>query len=98
MDKTTYLNHLRQLWHKNWPASVPRAPHYPFGKVLLTDCLRKRAQITPDKPVIVYYGQELAFKQLDDLSDRFASFLAEAGLQKGDRVAVFLPNCPHDGC
>jgi len=94
MDKTTYLNHLHQLWHENWPASVPREPHYPFGKVLLTDCLRKRAQITPDKPVIVYYGQELTFKQLDDLSDRFASFLAEAGLQKGDRVAVFLPNCP----
>ncbi len=94
MDKPTYLNHLRQLWHENWPTSVPREPHYPFGKILLTDYLRKRARITPDKPVIVYYGQELTFKQLDDSSNRFASFLAEAGLQKGDRVAVFLPNCP----
>lgn len=94
MDKKGYLNHLHRLWEENWPSFIPREVHYPFGKVLLTDYLRKRAQVTPHKPVIIYYGEELTFRQLDDLSDRFASFLAESGLVKGDRVAVFLANCP----
>jgi len=94
VDEQQYLDHLNQLWKKNWPEEVPRAPHYPFGEVLLTDYLRKWAELTPDKPCIIFYGKELTFKQLDDLSSRFASFLAAKGLKKGDSVAVFLPNCP----
>jgi long-chain acyl-CoA synthetase len=94
MDEQQYLGQLKKLWEKNWPESLPREPEYPFGEVLITDYLRKRAELTPDKPCIIWYGKELTFKQLDDLSNRFASFLAECGLQKGDRVAVFLPTCP----
>ncbi|MBW2061648.1 MAG: AMP-binding protein [Deltaproteobacteria bacterium] len=94
MDEQEYLDRLNKLWEKNWPAHLPKEPLYPFGEILLTDYLREWARQTPDKPCLIYYGTELTFKELDDLSDRFAAFLAAKGLRKGDRVAVFLPNCP----
>ncbi len=94
MEEREYLDRLDELWSKNWPAGIPREPEYPLGEVLLTDYLRGRAKETPDKPCLIYYGTELTFQQLDDLSDRFAAFLSGTGLGKGDRVAVFLPNCP----
>jgi acyl-CoA synthetase (AMP-forming)/AMP-acid ligase II len=94
MNEQQYLEHLERLWEKNWPEGLPKEPHYPFGEITLPQYLRKWAELTPDKPCLIYYGKELTFNQLEDLSSRFASFLAAKGLKKGDRVAVFLPNCP----
>jgi len=94
MDEREYFGRLNQLWEKNWPPGLPKEPDYPFGQILLSEYLRKWAQKTPDRPCLFYYGTQLTFGELDDLSDRVAGFLAEQGLKKGDRVAVFLPNCP----
>ncbi|WP_137388994.1 AMP-binding protein [Rhodoligotrophos defluvii] len=89
-----YLRHLRALWQQRWPAEVPREPRYPLGEIPLTEYLRAWAARTPDKPVVVFYGRELSYGELDRLSDRFAAMLRNRGLEPGDRVAVFLPNCP----
>ena len=94
MNERDYLSKLEALWKKNRPSELPPEPRYPIGEVPLTDYLRHWARETPDRPCVIFYGTELTFGQLDDLSDRFASFLAEKGLSKGDRVAVLLPNCP----
>jgi long-chain acyl-CoA synthetase len=94
MEEKDYLELLNRLWGKNWPAHLPREPIYPLGEILLTAYLQEWARLTPDKVCLIFYGKELTFKELDDLSSRFAAFLAAHGLQKGDRVAVFLPNCP----
>jgi acyl-CoA synthetase (AMP-forming)/AMP-acid ligase II len=94
MDEREYFDRLNQLWEKNWPSDLPKEPVYPFGQILLSEYLSKWAQKTPDRPCLIYYGTQLTFSELDDLSDRVAGFLAEQGLKKGDRVAVFLPNCP----
>ena len=38
-------------------------------------------------------GQDITFRQMDDMSGKFASYLrGPAGLQHGDRVAIQLPN------
>lgn len=94
MDEKQYLEKLEQLWEKNWPANFPKEIDYPLGEMLMTDYLREWARRIPDKAAIIYYGTELSFRELDDLSDRFASFLASKGLKKGDRVAVLMANCP----
>lgn len=94
MDETKYLEHLYYLWKKNWPAELPKEINYPLGKMVVAEYLHKRAELTPNKTCIIYYGTEITFGVLDDLSNRFASFLADQGLQKGDRVAVFMSNCP----
>jgi long-chain acyl-CoA synthetase len=94
MEEKAYLEHLKRLWEKNWPSHLPREPVYPLGEIPLTEYLREWARLTPDKTSLIYYGKELTFKDLDELSDRFAAFLASRHLGPGDRIAVFLPNCP----
>ena len=94
MDEKLYVQKLEELWEKNWPAGVPREIRYPFGEKPITEYLEERARIHPDKVAYIYYGYELTFGDLNDLSSRFASFLASQGFSKGDRVAVFMPNCP----
>ena len=94
MNPDEYLQHIAELQQRNWPTGVARAPTYRFGEVLLTDYLRRWAQIQPDKPAYIFYGAELSYRQLDQQSDALAALLAQHGVTKGDRVAVFLPNCP----
>ncbi|MBM3554446.1 MAG: AMP-binding protein [Alphaproteobacteria bacterium] len=94
MSEQAYLDRLHGLWRKNWPKGIPTKPVYPFGEVLFTDYLRQWARKQPNKPAFIYYGAELTYGRLDEESDRFAAYLAANGAKKGDRVAVFLPNCP----
>src|SRR5579883_1171674 len=93
-DEESYLQSVRALWRENWPAGVPREPVFPIGEAPLADYLRHWARVQPEKPAFIFYGAPLTYGALDALSDRFAALLAENGVGKGDRVAVFLPNCP----
>src|ERR671939_148719 len=40
------------------------------------------------------HAEQLSYRELADLSARFASRLAAAGIRKGDRVATLLPKRP----
>ena len=93
-DEAAYLAHVAKLREDRWPAELPRQAHYPLGEIPITDYLSRRAAANPDKTAIIFYGREISFGDLDRLSDGFAAHLAALGLVPGDRVAVFLPNCP----
>ena len=56
--------------------------------------LQETASAHPDKNVAVFDGGQLTYGELDALSDRFATGLTKAGVKRGDRVAVQLPNIP----
>jgi long-chain acyl-CoA synthetase len=60
----------------------------------LFEYLRHFATVTPNKPAIIYYGNVITYKELNELSDRFAAFLLKKGVRKGDKVALFMQNCP----
>ncbi|KPJ77504.1 MAG: AMP-dependent synthetase [Deltaproteobacteria bacterium SG8_13] len=47
----------------------------------------------PDRTAVVYLGERFSYRRLRDLSERFAGALASLGLQKGDRVMIYIPNC-----
>lgn len=94
MDEAAILSTLHALWERNWPPTVPRTLQYPLGEIPLSDCLREWARRQPDVPAVVFYGTEISYAELDWLSDRFAALIARHGAQAGDRIAVFLPNCP----
>jgi acyl-CoA synthetase (AMP-forming)/AMP-acid ligase II len=93
-EEREYLDRLRALWSAAWPAGMPREPRYPHGEVPLTEYLRVWARLQPEKPAYIFYGREVSYRELDELSDRFAALLVPQGVGKGDPVAVFLPNCP----
>ena len=48
----------------------------------------------PDRTAILYLGEQYSFSRLRDLSERFAGALVDMGVKKGDRVILYIPNCP----
>ena len=60
----------------------------------LHEYLRQHARTQPDKPAYIWYGTSISYRQLDEWSDTFAQQLQRLGVGKGDRVALFLQNCP----
>ncbi|MGB9683751.1 MAG: long-chain-fatty-acid--CoA ligase [Candidatus Bathyarchaeales archaeon] len=83
---------LEKPWYKLWPTGVRKTIDYP--EVPLFEFLRSAAQKHPDKTAIVYFDRELTYKELDVLSDKFATASVDLGVKKGDKVAIFLPNVP----
>jgi long-chain acyl-CoA synthetase len=56
--------------------------------------LSETAQSSPDRPVALFAGGQLTYRELDQASDRLAAALAAAGIRPGDPVALQLPNIP----
>ena len=94
MHERAYLDHLASLQADAWPANAPREAHYPHGQQPLSEYLRAWASTQPDRPALDFYGHSITWAELDRLSDRCAALLVELGVKVGDRVAVFMPNCP----
>ncbi|MFC1415095.1 long-chain-fatty-acid--CoA ligase [Streptacidiphilus cavernicola] len=60
----------------------------------LATMLRESAQAHPDKPCLRAGERTVGYAELDRTSGRVAANLLAAGLVRGDRVAVQLPNVP----
>jgi long-chain acyl-CoA synthetase len=86
MKQEVKLSHIKSAWKKG--------PRFPLGVVPLHEYLREWAKRQPDKDALIYYGKRFTYKELDQIVDRFATALHNLGVRKGDRVTVFLPNCP----
>jgi long-chain acyl-CoA synthetase len=94
MQEQSYLEQLNALQATAWPAGRPTAPVYPLGQQPLTEYLRHWAKVCPTKAAVHFYGYRLDYARLDELSDRCAALLMDQGVKPGDRVAVYMPNCP----
>ncbi|KRW57828.1 AMP-binding protein [Pseudomonas sp. TTU2014-080ASC] len=94
MPLDSYLQQLDALHAAAWPAGKPREPQYPHGQQPLPGYLRAWAQSQPEAIALDFYGYSLSWAELNQLADRCANLLAELGVKAGDRVAVYMPNCP----
>ena len=47
-----------------------------------------------DATALIYHGEALSFASLEDEGRRAATVLSDLGVHNGDRVALWLPNCP----
>ena len=83
-----------RFWMKNWPAGVPTELVYRLGPKPLFEYLRQNAREMPNRPAYIYYGKTITWSDLDLFSDRFAGFLHSLGIGKGDKVMLFMQNCP----
>ncbi|MEX1091893.1 MAG: long-chain fatty acid--CoA ligase [Acidimicrobiia bacterium] len=79
-------------WHDQYDPDVSTSLTY--LETTLDALLRRTAGTYPEHAAISFYGRTLGYKMLDQLVDRLANGLQELGLRPGDRVALFLPNCP----
>ncbi|WP_081723411.1 AMP-binding protein [Paraburkholderia mimosarum] len=69
------------------PATIDPDLH-PSLAHLFESAMREHAQ----RPALRAGGQTLSYADVDRLSSDFAAWLQHAGVKKGDRVAVMLPN------
>jgi long-chain acyl-CoA synthetase len=83
-------------WLKFYDDGVPHTLDYP--DVPLHWFLEESARKYPDTLASIMPGRfqdtKLTFKELNDLANRLANALIDLGVKKGDRVALYMPNCP----
>ncbi len=79
-------------WLKFYDRHVPPNLNYPEKS--FWEIARDAFNISPGRVAFHYMGRAFTFKQVDDLSNRFANFLTQNGVKKGDIVGVNLPNLP----
>ncbi len=79
-------------WLQYYDDGVPE--QLPAPKQPLHDLLSNAARETPHRPAIVFFSQKIGYHELDLLSNRFAHALRDLGVQRGEHVAIVLPNIP----
>ena len=78
--------------HSHWPRRLPRQLEIPRTSLWFN--LEVAARRFPDKPALHYVGATLSYAQLHEQALRLAAWLQSRGVQAGDRVALFMQNCP----
>ncbi len=79
-------------WLLHYDSGVPES--LPLPRQLLPDLLNNAARDFPERAALIFFGQRIGYRELDRASNRFAHALRGLGLQKGERVAIILPNVP----
>jgi long-chain acyl-CoA synthetase len=89
---TSGREHAEPVWVREYPTDVPAridVSAYPS----VADMLERSCERYRGRPACECMGTELSYDQLDRLSQDFASYLQNVlGLQRGDRVALMMPN------
>jgi long-chain acyl-CoA synthetase len=80
-------------WFKHYDEGVPHSLK-PYPEKTLLDVLREDSLAHADSPALLFKGASLSYGELERQSTAFAAALISAGIRKGDRVAVLLPNSP----
>ena len=79
-------------WVSAYPAGVRQKLTYPLQPLHLF--LENAAIRSPQQAAVVFFGKKITYQKLAAEAEQFAAALVDCGIEKGDRVAVVLPNCP----
>ncbi|TMH94464.1 MAG: AMP-dependent synthetase, partial [Betaproteobacteria bacterium] len=84
--------YLSRPWLRHYQEGVPASVEIPLKSV--TRMFDEATERAPEGTAVVFYGRSITYRELREASDRFACALAELGVKKGDRVALYLVNSP----
>ncbi|MES2355730.1 MAG: long-chain-fatty-acid--CoA ligase [Pseudomonadota bacterium] len=82
---------MEKIWLKNYPAGVPAeidVDAYRSVAHLFDESVKKYHT----QPAYMCMGAAITFQELDQMSRNVAAWLQAAGLAKGTRVAIMMPN------
>ncbi|MBA0166265.1 long-chain-fatty-acid--CoA ligase FadD [Pectobacterium sp. CFBP8739] len=83
---------MEKIWLSRYPADVP-AEIDPDRYSSLIDMFENSVRRYADRPAFVNMGEVMTFRKLEERSRAFAAYLQnQLKLQKGDRVALMMPN------
>jgi len=75
-----------------WPRRVPHSLTLPETNVYYN--LEVSATRYPEKTAMVYYGSEISYRRLAEEVNRFAGYLTQLGIGRGDRILLYMQNSP----
>ncbi len=81
---------MEKIWLKYYPAEVPA--EIEKTNETLVDFLEDACKKYPNNRAFTSHGETLTFKKSLEYINNLAKSLTKLGVQKGDRVAVILPN------
>ena len=79
-------------WLKNypeglkWDADIPVKPVY--------EMLDETVSTHAASPAFDFLGAKMSWGDIDTATRKFAKGMQDIGIKKGDKVGIFLPNCP----
>lgn len=56
--------------------------------------MERAARAFPDHPAVLFEGRTITYGELEQSSARLANALVGLGVERGDRIALYLPNIP----
>ena len=82
----------QRFWLNSYDNITRPTLNYP--KFPAHEILHLIATTNPDKAATDFYGTQITYWDLYHYATRLANGFIEAGINKGDRVGILLPNCP----
>jgi acyl-CoA synthetase (AMP-forming)/AMP-acid ligase II len=82
---------MERRWYSVWPSEIPKESE---PEKSVTEYFRDWAERNPNRIALSFYGYDMTYGDLDKAIDRFALGLRGLGVGKGDRVALYMQNCP----
>lgn len=81
-----------QPWLELYPTQIAKNVYYRAES--LPQLLENAAKEYPKHKAIHFMGKEWSYQQLYKKACKMAAYLQDLGMEKGDKVAVMLPNIP----
>ncbi|HEX8048964.1 long-chain fatty acid--CoA ligase [Rhizobium sp.] len=82
---------VNKIWLISYPDMVP-ADLPPLEHASLAELLEESCARYADRPAFTSMGKSITYRDLDIQTRKIGAWLQSLGLQKGDRVAVMMPN------
>ena len=77
-------------WLARYDEGVPEFVDY--DETCIPEFLNRSAENFPENMALMFQGYRMTYRDLREMVDRFAACLSDFGIQKGDSVAILLPN------
>jgi len=83
-------------WLKSYKLGPYKLEHSlaPLPEVPLYKALDDAAENFPAQTAILFQERKIRYRELIEMVDKLASALVAMNVKRGDRVCIFMPNCP----
>ena len=83
---------MEKIWLKQYPKHIPHHIDIPHAHSL-AELYMNACKLYTNKTAFSCLGKEISYAETLALSEQFARYLQnDLGLQKGDKIAIMLPN------
>ena len=83
-------NSTKNVWFKHYTEGVPEKVEY--NNLCMPDVLKQSGVDFGNNTALIFQGYKVSYTELNEMVNKFATYLDSIGIKKGDSVAILLPN------